>query len=195
MRSNSGGIGAILTDLLRGMNLEGKLKEQRCIVVWDEVVGERVASAAQPEYVRDGRLFVVTKSSVWANELGFYKADMIAKLNAAVGGNVIKEIIFKAGQVVRREPEKPVEETEEPGLEGIQLTDRELEQMEGALSGAGEEGAEMMRGLMRTAMRLEKWKESKGWTPCKECGVLQNSESGICPICRMDTKPDYSREA
>jgi len=177
------GVGSLVAGLLRGLDLECRVKEQMCVLVWDEVVGERIASAAQPEFVRDGRMFVVAKSPVWANELTFYKAEMIANLNRRVGGNVLKEIVFKAGRFPRRTARSVAEPADESGLEGIPLSERELESVGAASRDAGE-GAEDVRHLLETALRLEKWKQARGWTPCAKCGALQNAPDGICPICR-----------
>ncbi len=176
-------IAGVLSVFLKGINIESKLKEQTCILVWDEVVGERISAAAQPEFIRDGRLFAVAKSSVWANELNYLKADIIANLNARVAGNVVKEIVFKAGRLPK--PRGKVTETpdEKPSLEGIQLTDMELETVEAEARNAGEEAAPVVARMMQTALKLERWKQSQGWTPCKSCGALQHTESGVCPVC------------
>lgn len=179
---------SLLSGFLKGLGLETKLKEQTCILVWDEVVGEQVSSAAQPEFIRDGKLFVITKSPVWANELNFYKADMIIRLNRRVGANAVKDIIFKAGRIVPKPIKTSPEQTEQTSLEGIQLTDLELESLGAAAKSAGEDASGMMGSLLGTALRLDKWKRAQGWTPCKVCGVLQNTESGVCPMCSIQPK-------
>ena len=97
MRINAGmrGLSDFLGDSLKALQLENKIKEQTALLVWDEIVGKQVSAAAQPEFITDGRLFVTTKSPVWANELTFLKADMISRLNKRLGGKVVKEIVFK----------------------------------------------------------------------------------------------------
>lgn len=186
MRMSRGpeGLASLLSESLRAMNLDMRVREQTVLLVWDEVVGEQVAGAAQPEFVRDGQLFVTTKSSVWANELGFYKTDMINRLNKRVGGPVVKDIVFKVGRVRPRERREV--EPEERGLEGITLTEDELEKVEAALSGAGEGAADVLRGSLLALLRLEKWKQAHGWTPCRKCGALQNTASGVCPVCQIE---------
>jgi predicted nucleic acid-binding Zn ribbon protein len=178
------GIGSLISDMLKGMDMETRVKEQTCLLVWDDVVGEQVASAAQPEFIRDGKLFVVAKSAVWANELTFYKQGIMEKLNRRAGGNVVKEIIFKSGRFPAKKQEPSDQTAAKPDLEGIQLSESELESVETMAIQAGE-GAEDVRRLLTTALRLEKWKQSNGWKPCRECGVLQNSEDGVCPVCRL----------
>jgi predicted nucleic acid-binding Zn ribbon protein len=176
-----------MKDVLQGAELESKIQQHTCLLVWDEVVGEKMASAAQPEFVRDGVLFVATKSAVWSNELTFYKREMISKLNSRVGKTVIKDIVFKVGRISRKRPAVPVAE-DKPDLEGIKLSDEELKGIESAASSAGEESSEFLRRLMVTAMKLEKWKKAHGWMPCKKCGVLQRTASGVCPVCELPTE-------
>jgi len=187
-RGSPYGLGSLISDSLRGLNLEARVKEQTCLLVWDEVVGEQVAAAAQPEFVRDGKMFVIAKSSVWANELGFYKVDIIARLNRRVGGAVLKELVFKAGRFPGRRSPAPAEQTDEVEVEGIQLTDRELEMVEAAARGSGGEAGEAVRSLLGTALRLEKWKRARGWKPCRRCGALQNTASGVCPPCQIESQ-------
>lgn len=184
-RNQSNGMGGLISHVLRTFELESRLKEQTCIMVWDEVVGEQVAKAAQPELIRDGRMFVITKSPVWANELSLYKKDMIARLNQKVGENVLKDIVFKAGRVSRKKHSSKQNQQTTPDLEGFKLSDEELSRIESTVSAAGEV-SESMRNLMITACKIEKWKRSQGWTPCERCGVLRKSSSGLCPVCEME---------
>lgn len=179
------GLQSLISDALQRLNLAAQVKEHTSLTVWDEVVGEQVAGAAQPQFVKDGQLFVVTKSSVWANELSLYKADIIARLNRRIGGKAVKDIIFKTGRLPQRVCKtSDAPEPDEP-LEGIPLSQEELEEIEAAADGAGE-AAEDVRKLMATALRLEKWKKTHGWKPCTRCGVLQNSASGVCPPCQTE---------
>ena len=178
------GVGSLLSKLLRGLEIEAKVKEQMCALVWDEVVGERVASAAQPEFVRDGVMFVATKSPVWANELGFMKQEMIKKLNRRAGGDALKDIVFRSGRFPRKAAKPVTGEEPERSLEGIRLSQRELESVDAAAAESGE-ARDDVRKLLTTALRLEKWKQESGWMPCARCGALQNSADGVCPICKV----------
>jgi len=191
MRFGAGlhGLRDLIGGSLKALDLEVRVKEQACLLVWDEVVGEQVSGAAQPEFVKDGRLFVVTKSAVWANELTFYKSDMISRLNKRVGAKVLKDIVFKIGRVTRtRRAGSRTRATESLDLEGIQLTDAELQEVDAAASEAAPEMADRVRSLLETAVRVDKWKRSRGWSSCKRCGALQDSPAGMCPPCRIEGK-------
>jgi len=180
------GIGSLISGALKALDLETRVREHTCVLLWDEVVGEKVAAAAQPEFIRDGRMFVVTKSSVWAGELSMYKHDIIARLNRRAGGTALKEIIFKAGRMPAKSGGRATPSVEAPDLEGFELTEEELQRVRGVALSAGEEASGAIQGLLETALRLEKWKESRGWTPCRRCGALQNTTTGICPVCEIE---------
>jgi predicted nucleic acid-binding Zn ribbon protein len=173
---------SILSKALNNSEMGTKIMENTCLLVWDEVVGDHISSASQPDYVQDGKLFVITKSPVWANELSFYKNEIIQNLNKRVGGNVIKEIIFKAGKI------KPKKKLKKDGafsglkVEDIDLNDDEMEFIKNTASSAREGALELMK-LMETAAKLSKWRRLQGWVPCKKCGSLQNNPSGICGEC------------
>jgi hypothetical protein len=187
MKINTGmqNLGRFLGDSLKALELETRLKEQTALLVWDEVVGKQVSGAAQPEFIRDGRLFVTTKSAVWANELTFYKADMVSRLNKRIGAKVVKEIVFKVGRVTKARKPEPEAPAERVDLGGISLTDAELEKLGEAAGSVPPDIADKVRRLLQTAARVEKWKRSRGWTECSSCGVLQNDPEGVCPVCRL----------
>mgnify|MGYP001050649308 CR=1 FL=1 len=188
MKINTGlqGLGRFLGDSLKALELETRIKEQTALLVWDEVVGAQVSSAAQPEFVRDGQLFVTAKSAVWANELTFYKADMVSRINKRIGAKVVKDIIFKVGKVTKprpQDPESPAGETVDLG--GIRLTDAETEELGAAVESLPAEMADKVLSFLETAAKIEKWKRSRGWRECSSCGALQNDPEGVCPVCRL----------
>jgi len=178
----------VLKGVLNRADMEWRVKEHICMQVWDEVVGKQLSDAAQPEYVRDGVLFVITKSPVWSNELTFYKQDMISKLNKRVGAKTIRDIVFKVGRLSAKKKSLSSELDKKPSLEGITLSDDEIKTIESIASNTNEEAVEPLKKLMFTAAKLEKWKKSRGWTPCRNCGSLQNATTGLCPICENDSQ-------
>ncbi len=57
---------------------------------WPAAVGEAVAAAAQPVRERDGVLEVACESSVWAAELDLLGGDLVARLNGALGEQLVR---------------------------------------------------------------------------------------------------------
>jgi hypothetical protein len=61
---------------------------QRCVCIyWPEIAGERIASKTFPMAFLEGTLQVAASSSSWIQELQFFKAQLIAKINAWVDTN------------------------------------------------------------------------------------------------------------
>ncbi len=87
-------IGKILTKNLRNLGIERRLKEENIVLNWSRLVGERIASRANPLRVRDSILFVSVENASWRNELFFMKRKIIEELNRSVRGNVIRDIVF-----------------------------------------------------------------------------------------------------
>src|ERR1700722_18134293 len=87
-------IGSEIEKALKERSLAEGLLPHRARAMWSEVVGDDVAAATIAETVRGGVLFVKVRSSVWANELTFYKAEMLRKLNQKVGAQVLTDIHF-----------------------------------------------------------------------------------------------------
>jgi predicted nucleic acid-binding Zn ribbon protein len=57
----------------------------RIQAVWDQAVGEQVAAVAQPVAESQGVVTVSCSSSTWANELNLLGAEVVSRLNRAIG--------------------------------------------------------------------------------------------------------------
>lgn len=97
----------VLDDGLKGLGIAGRLREASIWAIWPEVVGKTIASRAQPVRIIDGTLTVAVSSGPWMQELTFLKGMMLQKLNARLGGEVVREIVLRSGRVV---PPAPPEE-------------------------------------------------------------------------------------
>lgn len=94
-------IGGVLTNVLGGFRKrpEGDMTElwER----WAEAVGPAVAENARPAAVKGRVLTVNVASSAWMQQLQFLKADLIAKLNRALGEERVADIRFRVGPLGR----------------------------------------------------------------------------------------------
>jgi len=61
----------------------------RVQAAWPGAVGEAIAGQAQPVSERGGTLVVACRSSVWAQELDLMSLDVVARLNSALGRDVV----------------------------------------------------------------------------------------------------------
>ncbi|MBG8554529.1 MULTISPECIES: DUF721 domain-containing protein [Hymenobacter] len=83
-----------ITALLRAYRLQGKLDEVTVVASWERVMGKAVAMKTQQVYVSNSKLFVRLSSAPLKHELFMAKTQVLANLNAEVGSEVIKEVVF-----------------------------------------------------------------------------------------------------
>jgi predicted nucleic acid-binding Zn ribbon protein len=65
--------------------------------VWERTAGPAVAAAARPTAERDGVLTVTCAAAVWAQELDLMGAELVPRLNSALGGDRIRELRCRTG--------------------------------------------------------------------------------------------------
>jgi predicted nucleic acid-binding Zn ribbon protein len=63
---------------------------------WPGAVGDVVAAQAHPSAERNGVVTVTCSSSVWAQELTLMAPELVARLNAALGGEMVRELRCRA---------------------------------------------------------------------------------------------------
>lgn len=87
-------VSSIIEKVIKQLGLTKRYNEQKAVLVWNKVVGERILKRTQSLYARDGKLVVEVENSAWMNELSFLKSEIITKLNKELGDWVIDDIIF-----------------------------------------------------------------------------------------------------
>jgi predicted nucleic acid-binding Zn ribbon protein len=88
-------IGKALAALLGELGIGPRLKQYEVVERWHELVGEQISRVTVPERMDNGKLFVHVLKATWRNELIFLKAELIAKINQALGQEIVKDIIFR----------------------------------------------------------------------------------------------------
>jgi predicted nucleic acid-binding Zn ribbon protein len=94
-------IGKVLEQVIADLGLRKRLREQRAVVDWESIVGEKVASHSRAVRVDRGRLFVEVDSSVWAQELSLMKRRILRQVNERTGDRVIEQLHFVLGGASR----------------------------------------------------------------------------------------------
>ena len=94
-RSNIQNISDVVSELLKELHIDHKLKEIRLINSWEEILGKNVARATTNIFIKNRVLFVYLKSSVVRNELMMLKTGIIKALNDKAGEIIVDEIILK----------------------------------------------------------------------------------------------------
>jgi predicted nucleic acid-binding Zn ribbon protein len=84
----------ILRTVLKNAGLEKGVTQNTALIIWDSVVGKKIAEQTNPEKVKYGVLTVKASTPAWRQELLFKKQDILKKLNKKLGSKVIKDIRF-----------------------------------------------------------------------------------------------------
>jgi len=64
---------------------------------WERAVGSTIAEAGLPTHERDGVLTIVCADAVWAAELELMGPELVARLNKALGGELISKLRCRGG--------------------------------------------------------------------------------------------------
>jgi predicted nucleic acid-binding Zn ribbon protein len=60
--------------------------------IWPRTAGAAIAGAARPTAERGGVLTITCDAAVWAQELDLMAAELVPRVNAALGEDVITEL-------------------------------------------------------------------------------------------------------
>ena len=81
-------------------SLGGPSSQKTAAVVagWPDIVGDRIASHARPVVLRDKVLVVEVDEPGWATELRYLRGELVSRLQASLGNDVIERIELRAGR-------------------------------------------------------------------------------------------------
>lgn len=210
-------LGFTLERTLKRLGIARGVRERMALVVWGEVVGPAAARNTRPVLVRGGQLLVQASSSTWAQELSLMRNHLVARLNARLGEEVVRDIRFAVDPALRADPKpgtpppmgEPAgrgEKGNRPGPESGLQTRPEWEEegrdLETALgSGAA---ARWYRVRCAAAGRQEELVR-RGWKRCSLCGawgdptlIPGEQMAGLpflCATCHHGGAGDRVREA
>jgi len=178
---------------LRDTDFARKIGEHSAPLVWAEVVGESIAAATQVISVDHGVLRVSAKSAAWAQELGFLRLELLARLNRRLGAPAtqpfVREIHF-VNHGVRSAPTALVESPMD--IETIALTPGDVASIEATIDTVHDpEMKDRLRTARRRDLQLRIWRVEHGWAPCLRCGdpvpPVPDEDVRVCPRCRLQT--------
>lgn len=144
------GVGAVIGKLFQQRGMEGKMRRYRAWQLWDKVVGPQIAARARPSRMRDNTLEVWVDHAVWMQQLQLMKPKILARLNAALGEDLIQDIYLRRGRP--RTDNAPVA-VKAPVLrwQETKLSANEEEQISRAVASLSDEG--LRKGLQRLLRR------------------------------------------
>ncbi|MEU5841083.1 DUF721 family protein [Rhodococcus sp. NPDC047139] len=85
-------LGALSRSVAKQRGWSTHVSEGTVLGSWARVVGDDIASHAQPTTLRDGVLHISAESTAWATQLRMMQSQILAKIAAAVGHGVVKEL-------------------------------------------------------------------------------------------------------
>jgi hypothetical protein len=94
-RSNVQNIGEVVSQLLKELRIDEKLKEIGVINAWNDIMGKKIQRETGRLYVKNRVLFVYLKSAVVRNELMMLRSGIVKALNEKAGGDIIDDIVLR----------------------------------------------------------------------------------------------------
>ena len=94
-KSNQKSLGEIIQDFLKQSGWERKLDEVNIMTEWDKVLGPTLAKYTEEVFIKNKKLHIRLNSSTLRQELSYKKSEIVKDLNAAVGKDVINDIVLK----------------------------------------------------------------------------------------------------
>ncbi|GAB0101070.1 DNA replication protein DciA [Nocardia sp. JMUB6875] len=85
-------LSALAMQLAKGRGWSGKVAEGTVFGRWSSVVGEDIAAHATPISLENGILSIQAESTAWATQLRMFQSQILAKIAAAVGNGVVKQL-------------------------------------------------------------------------------------------------------
>jgi hypothetical protein len=89
----------IISNLLGDSNLAFNPDDARIWEVWNDVVGPTIAEIARPSWIKNKRLIVFVRDSIWLQELNFTGTSIKDDLNRELQRDAVHHIEFRLGTV------------------------------------------------------------------------------------------------
>lgn len=166
-----------------------KLKEGILKADWSRIVG-RLHTECQPEYIKDGVLYIIAESPVFIHNLNMKKGEYIIKVNSYFGEDIIDNIVIKSGKLSQLKDNYQKEEEEKGEL------DRKFGEISENSEFHDDDGLGIIRrvmGIQKMAMEREEYLLSHGCKKCPICGMLYEGDEKYCKVC-IDSKKNREYE-
>ena len=132
MKAGPLSLGKVIEGIARKRRWYGRFRLAEVLKIWEEAVGEGIASHAQPHALRRGTLTVICSGPQWMHQLYLMKEMIRERLNETAGKELVRDIRFRVGAV--RGPEKA------PVVPAPPLSDEDRRWIEEVLSPLKDEG-------------------------------------------------------
>lgn len=201
---------SVLNTVVHDLGLDKGLKQQEFAKLWPKIVGPKFQNSSKVVYIQSRQgldiLTVAVSSPAVAQELSFFKEDIIKKINkVAKDFNYnIKEILFnsKLWEEIKRETKQKTEEENksfykiekifsEEELNKIQLPEEIVEKIRNSLDEQkfySEELKEKMFNTIIKDLKKQEWQKINNFPVCSKCGITiyyySPKDENLCPVCK-----------
>lgn len=163
-----------------------RLKEGILKAEWEKIVG-KICNECQPDYIKDGILYISVKSPFFIHHLTMEKGKYIQKINEYFGENIVTDISVRTGKLNEKRDEYLAKENKEE-IEEKQETHIKKEEVLSDLENSNTEERnlgilEKIAYLQKIAKEREEYLLSHGYKKCKICGMLYEGEEDFCKVC------------
>lgn len=77
---------------LKALGIDQKMHEASVLAQWGELMGDAVDKRTEKKYIKDRVLYIELNSSVMRDELMYKRTEIIRKVNALSGYDIIDDI-------------------------------------------------------------------------------------------------------
>ena len=205
---------SVLNTVMTDLGLDKGLKQQEFAKLWPKIVGPKFQNSSKVVYIYSKQgvdvLTVAVSSSAVAQELTFFKNDIINKINTVAKkfNYNIKDILFnsKLWEELKKENKQKNEEDNknfykieknfsEEDLNRIQLPEETVETIKNSLNEQKFHSEELKEKLFNTIikdLKTQEWRKNNGFPLCLGCGIAINYYSpeseNLCPACKYKEK-------
>lgn len=201
---------SVLGNVVNKLGLDKGLKQQEFAKLWPKIVGPKFQNSSKAAYIysRNGidTLMVAVSSSMVAQELSFFKEDILKKIKKVSQDFEIKDIFFnpklweeikQENNTVKKEENNPkfykIEKSfSEKEIKNIKLSDEIIQSVKNSLEEQNfysEELKEKMFNTIIKDLKIREWQKNNGFPICSKCGIPVNYYSpeseNFCPICKF----------
>ncbi len=200
----------VLDSVMKDLKLDKGLKQQDFAKLWPKIVGIKFQNSSKVVSIHTKQnidiLTVAVSSHTVAQELSFFKEDIIKKINKVAKDfdYNIKEIIFnsKLWEELKNESKEKKEEKSsnfykiekifsEEELKKIEISQEIIESVKNSLKEQKFSSEEMKEKFLNTIikdLKIQEWRKKNGFPVCSKCGIAINYYSpeieNFCPICK-----------
>lgn len=94
-KSNTQRISDVISECLRELNIDRKLKEVNIVSRWEDLMGKTIASRTDSIYIKNSVLYIHVTSAILKNELVMMRNLIIKRINESAGEKLVDKVVIR----------------------------------------------------------------------------------------------------